>query len=133
MSGRRRFPGLLQRIWVLWKMFDRGRLLAACDVVRRGGLTSLLSQLTAHTSYRWQLHERSGSYTIPTPEPHLEDVFPANCPLVSVIVTGLNNSAFVAEAVAIKRLRADPALHARMREATRRLAEQELSIKHMIC
>lgn len=99
----RRFSALPQPVWVLWRTMDRKRLLRAYDVARQHGLKALLAQLMIYISYHQQDREAAvptnPAAGVPPAEPHVEDAWPADRPLVSVVIPCFNYGAFVAEAV----------------------------------
>jgi len=100
-------PGLLQRLTVLKDSFDRRRLKIGFDLLRRYGLRVLLLQLMVHTAYRWRLRRLAAGAGAALPaeesegpfEPYREGIWPAEQPLISVVIPCFNDGDFVAEAV----------------------------------
>ncbi|HUN44740.1 MAG TPA: glycosyltransferase [Acetobacteraceae bacterium] len=104
-------PSLLQRFVVLTETVDRRRARIAFDLLRRGELRNLLVHFALHTAFRWRL-KRIGTtdagsidfLPMPdepsgTPQVYTEAVWPADEPLISVIIPCFNYGRFVVDAI----------------------------------
>ena len=107
---RRVAPGYTQRLSILFHTLDRRRLGIAFQLIGQRGLRVFFNQMMLHTSFRWRLRQTSGNVgapalaeqvpeSLPPPEPYDEPRWPAQRPLVSVVIPCFNYGAFVAEAV----------------------------------
>jgi glycosyltransferase involved in cell wall biosynthesis len=96
-----RSPNLMQRLQVLRETITRERLLLAREMVQRDGLKGLFTHVMLHTSYRWRMRKDLGSEVVPEAAAELyeEEIWPADLPLVSVVIPCFNYGKFVTEAV----------------------------------
>lgn len=103
-------PGYIQRLSILSQTLDRRRLGIALQLIGQKGPRVFLNQLILHTSYRWRLRQTFGNAgaaalaeaapeSLPPPEPYDEPLWPADRPLVSVVIPCFNYGAFIGEAV----------------------------------
>ncbi len=108
LAGRES-PGRAQRLFILLHTFDRRRLGIAFQLIRQSGLRVFFNQLMLHTSFRWRLQRTFGNLgelssaedesAVLAPEFYDEPAWPAERPLVSVVIPCFNYGAFVADAV----------------------------------
>ena len=107
---QRASPGYIQRLSILRQTLDRRRLGIAFQLLGRKGPRVFFAQLLLHTSFRWRLRQAFGDAgaaamaeaapeSLPPLEPYDEPPWPADRPLVSVVIPCFNYGAFVADAV----------------------------------
>lgn len=95
-----RVLGWLRRLLVLRHTLNRRRLRTAVNLLREKGIRVLLVQVRMHISFQSRMQQTVQSLDeLPPPKPYTEPSWPADQPLVSVIIPCFNYGAFVAEAV----------------------------------
>lgn len=95
--------GRVRRLSVLRQTVNRKRLRKAWELSRQYGFGVLWTQLRLHIAYRSRLADPDEELelppTSPTPEPYEEAAWPADRPLVSVVIPCFNYGEFVQQAI----------------------------------
>ena len=92
--------GWLRRLAILRRRFTRQRLKKAWELARQSGLRVLFIQIKSHLAYQSKmLPALADESELGAPEPYVEEVWPAENPLVTVVIPCFNYGAFVLEAI----------------------------------